>query len=458
MKRLVVWAAVEFVLLAICVVARTAFWSYGADTGTFAQLIASGPGMRDVLEAGTHFRFHWSPTLILLWPLAALARNGFLIQLVQAAAVAATAPLLAALFRPYLGETLSLRFGAVALLYPPLVALGFDEFHELGLFAPLAIGMLLAADRGNWRWYAVCTLLAIGLREDICIELALLGIALSIAGVRLHRRQLAVAGGATTLAAASALALYFGAVVPSLGGWNPSHFYEYSFANGPVAVIFAVFTHPFDVARVVFQRGKFTYVLEALAPLAFLPLLTRWWLIALPGFAMVLLANDAYVWRMGDHYAALWIPWLLVAAGCALVILRKRSETIARTWTGVAAALSVVVLIAFDPMHPLHYLRPSYHDLADVRRAFSCVPHDAVVATQDEWYAQESVAFPHATTATTPGAAYLVYALDYPNAAFRATVLPAVKAAVRRGEYRPVCRYGDVVVYRRRESRPGKGG
>ena len=39
-------------------------------------------------------------------------------------------------------------------------------------------------------------------------------------------------------------------------------------------------------------------------PLAFLPLRSWWVLMALPGAAIVLLANSGYVWRMGDHYAA----------------------------------------------------------------------------------------------------------------------------------------------------------
>lgn len=449
MKRLIVLAAVEFALLVIAVLLRSIFWSYGADTGTFAQLIAAAPAMRDTLEAGTHFRFHWSPTLVLLWPLVELTRNAVSIQLLQAAATVTTAPLLMALFRARLGDALSFRLGLLALAYPPLVALGFDEFHELGLFAPLLVGMLLAADRGRWGWYALLTALAVGLREDVCIELAILGAVFAASGMFARKRALTVAGCATAAGSLGALVLYYAVIVPRLGGWNPSHFYTYAFASGPLALVASIFTHPLDVARVVLMPGKFTYVLEALAPLAFLPFLSRWSLLAVPGFAIVLLANDSYVWRMGDHYAALWIPWLLVGAGYALVRLQQRDVRVARRWVATAVAISAIVLVAFDPMHPLHYLRPAYTDIADARKALACVPRDATVATHDEWYAANSVRMPNLTTSLTTNAAYLVYASDFPNAFFQNVLRPRLDRELRSGEYRMVCRYGNVTVYRR---------
>ncbi len=442
------WAAIEFAALAVLAVVRTKLWTYGSDTGTFAQIVADAfGGMRNGVEAGSHFRYHWSPTLALLWPLVALGRSALPLQLLQAAATAACGPLVAAIARPYASARLANALGYVTLLYPPLLALGFDEFHELGLFTPLALAMFLAADRSSWLWFAVCAALAIGLREDAALTLIFFGLALIGVARSRRSRALAWAGAGVALASAAALGAYFGLIVPRLGGWVPSHFYFYPFADGPVALLIAPLIHPLEFTRAIFTLGRLTYVLESLVPLAFLPLLSRWALLALPGAAIVLLANSGYVWRMGDHYAALWIPWLLVAAAMGAVEVARRSERRARNWTVTAGALCAVFLIAFDPLHPLHYLHPYYHDLADARRAIGCVPKDASLATYDEWFSAVAAQRPHATIDRTSGMQYLVYADDFPDTANQRRLRPALEAEVGAGRYRVVCRYGSVAAY-----------
>jgi uncharacterized membrane protein len=446
--RLFVWAAIEFAVLAVLAVVRTKLWTYGSDTGTFAQVVAGAfTGMRDGVESGSHFRYHWSPTLALLWPLVALGRSALPLQLLQAAATAGCAPLVAAVARPYASARIANALGYVTLLYPPLLALGFDEFHELGLFTPLVLAMFLAAERSRWLWFAICAALAIGLREDAALTLIFFGLVLIGVARSRGSRALAWAGGGLALASAAALAGYFGLIVPRLGGWVPSHFYSYPFADGPVALVIAPLTHPLEFARAIFTFGRLTYVLESLVPLAFLPLLSRWALLALPGAAIVLLANSGYVWRMGDHYAALWIPWLLVAAAMGAVAVERRSERRARNWTLAAGVLCALFLIAFDPLHPLHYLHPYYHDLADARRAIGCVPKDASLATYDEWFSAVAAQRPNATIDRTSGLQYLVYADDFPDTANQRRLRPALAAEVAAGRYRVVCRYGNVAAY-----------
>lgn len=443
------WAAFEFAVLAALAVVRAKLWTYGSDTGTFAQVVHDAfGGMRNGVESGSHFRYHWSPSLALLWPVVAATRSALGLQLVQAAATAACGPLVAALARPYAGQKLAAALGLVTLLYPPLLALGFDEFHELGLLTPLVLGLVLAADRRRWIWFAACGLIAIGLREDAALTLAVFGIALFAMGLHAHARAPAVAGGSLALAAAGSLALYYGVITPQLGGWMPSHFYVYPFADGPAALVAAPFTHPLQFFSAIFTFGRLTYVLEALVPLAFLPLRSWWSLPALPGGAIVLLANSGYVWRMGDHYAALWIPWLLVGTVFAVAGLAKRRGTrIAARWTTAAGIVCTLFLIAFDPLHPLHYLHPYYHDLAAARRAIACVPKDASMATYDEWFSAVAAQRPRATIDRAGGVQYLVYAADFSSDPNQARLWPRIQAEVARGEYRIACRNGEVVTY-----------
>jgi uncharacterized membrane protein len=460
--RLWLWATIEFAVLAVLAIVRTKLWTYGSDTGTFAQIVADAfGGMRNGVEGGSHFRYHWSPSLALLWPLVAATRSALGLQLVQAAATVVCAPLLAVLALPYAGARLAERLGLITLLYPPLLALGFDEFHELGLFSPLVLALFLCADRQWWLAFAIAALVAIGLREDAALTILVFGIVLLTIALRPRSQgrgllegftpaphALAVAGAGSALGAAVALAVYYGIITPHLGGWKPSHFYVYPFANGPLALVLSPLTHPIQFARAIFTLGRLTYILEALVPLAFLPLRSWWTLLALPGAAVVLLANSGYVWRMGDHYAALWIPWLLVATAMGVAALaRGANERAARRWTATAGVLCVVFLVAFDPLHPLHYLHPYYHDLSDARRAIGCVPKSASLATYDEWFSAVAAQRPRATIDRTNGTEYLVYADDFPSAMFRLRLRPALAAAVAQGQYRVICRYGEVAAY-----------
>ena len=461
-----------FVLLTALAAVRAADWSYGADTGTFVQIVLDAfGGMHNGVERTTHYRFHWSPTLMLLWPFLAATHSLWALQTILAAATVACAPLVAAIVRAGVGLGAPLeprtartehspapirisaiergvadRIGAVALIYPPLVAVGFGEFRDLGLLPALALGWWLAMQRRSWRWVGVCALLLAGLREDVCLELAIIGIIVAVVALRNGDRATMLAAlGSAGLAIVSD-AIYALVVLPRVGPWPPSHFYTYPFANGPAELLLAPLTHPLAFFAAILTVGRLTYVLEALVPLAFIPLRTRMFLLSIPGFAIVLLANSGLVWRMGMHYAALWIPWLLIAFAAGIATLRFQ-----RRWTTIAFVLSAVVLIAFSPLHPLHYLKPSYHALGDARTALACVPANARVATHDEWYTAVAANRPGAMVLGEPpftrSVDYVVVADDFPNTSFQSTARPYVNLLVARRAYVPACRAGHVTAY-----------
>ncbi len=443
-------------------------WSYGTDTGTFAQIALNAfHGFTDGPEHGTHFRFHWSPILAVLWPFVAVTRSPLSIQLVQVFLIALCAVPLAAIVAPYAGETWGARVGILALMYPPLLATAFEEFHELAFYPVLALALFWAADRARWLWFTIFAIAVVLVREDVCVDLIVIGAALAVIGIAKRRsaqtgllrgepiepQHLAIAGCGLALASAAALTFYAFAIVPRAGGWAPTHFYDYPFAYGPVQTALSVFTHPLALARSVLTFGRLTYLLEAFAPLAFLPFLTRWTWLAFPGFAGVLLASNSLAWRMGNHYALLWAPWLLLGAAWALVRLAaSRDDNVARRWWIAAICICVLVLIGFDPMHPAHYLsRAPYQQSANVIRAFECVPHDAPVATHDEWFSHFALIFPRSTNIEAGAnrfAGYVVFSRDWRNRYVDTYVLPPLRTARRNRHFSIVCRFGDVLVLR----------
>ncbi|MBD5636151.1 MAG: DUF2079 domain-containing protein, partial [Candidatus Eremiobacteraeota bacterium] len=174
-------------------------------------------------------------------------------------------------------------------------------------------------------------------------------------------------------------------------------------------------------------------------------LFSRWMLVVFPGLAIVVLSSDPSAWRMGNHYAALWAPWLLVAAAQTIVGKARASRVTAGRFAWAVVACCAIVLVAFDPMHPGHYLRAPYADRADARRAFGSIPPDASTFTHDEWFARMTGRRP-ALEHVWNEPEYAVLADDFPNAF---TFLPFIRLEVARGCYAVERRYAAVVVYGR---------
>ncbi len=475
-RRLALALATYLIVLGALAIWRWHIWTYGADTGLFTQAVSDAfGGFRDGPEEGTHLRFHWAPILATLWPFVAVTHAPLVLQFAQIVLIGGSAIPLFAFARRYLGARSAGAVAALLLLYPPLLAVAFTEFHEIAFYPAIFFALFWAADRGRWGTFAALALASTGVREDTCIVFALIGLGFGALGlarrptsVRRARAthageprgllageppepvRLAFAGFGLAALNAAALAIYYGIVTPRLGGWEPAAiFYTYPFAVGPAAVALGIVRNPANL-RYLATFGRFTYLLEAFAPLAFLPLLSRWALLALPGFAIVLLSSNAIAWRMGSHYAAIWIPGLFIALVAVLGRWTERGYARrVRFAMRSATAICVLVLIAFDPLHPAHYLRVLYPVDGDVRRALATIPPGAFVALHDEWFTHVAATRPHATVFFCPYVDFLVYADDYPGDFYRTQIVPEIATEIARGQTRLLHRFGKVRVYAR---------
>jgi len=467
-RRVVGWFVVYVVVLGAIDVYRWQIWSFGGDAGLFAQaaLDAFG-GFRDGPEQASHFAYHWSPVLALLYPVVALWRSALALQLVQLGLVGASVFPFYALLRRATSEALASRIALLALLYPPLIGVAFADFHELAFFPLTLFALVWAADAQRWLACAAFGFVAVLIREDVALVVAGFGAALAIAGALRRGRPGAgllwlapVAPAATMVAGAGLIALsaaafgaYFALVVPALGGWRPSHFYTYPFADGPLALAAALLVQPWTVLAAVATLGRLTFLLEALVPLLLLPLRSTWMLVALPGLLVILLSSESAVWRMGNHYVALVAPQLLLGTAAVLVALARERPAAAQRRLSIVFGLCALVLVAFNPLHLAHYLTPPYADLADVRRAFALVPRDAVVSTHDEWFTHYALSYPNVASSGVFPTSYAVFADDYTYPWFRQSVLPRLRAAVAQGRFRVLAQYGNVKVYVRTTAR-----
>ncbi len=135
---------------------------------------------------------------------------------------------------------------------------------------------------------------------------------------------------------------FFEVVRPLAGArdvWGPTHFYTWSRIVDPRG------SAPW------WSIGRPAYFLEALVPLGFVPLSSPAFVLALPGFAEVLASHESITYTMGQHYAAIWIPYVLFAYALAVARMHARSPRWARGVVRGSLALCVLVLVFASPTH-----------------------------------------------------------------------------------------------------------
>ncbi len=429
------YAIVFFVLGA----ARYATFHSGADLGLFVQTIASAfHGFHNTVEGTSHFAYHFSPILYVLAPPLWLTHSPLVLVAAQAIVTALVAPPLYAIARRRTSDWNAAALACVALLYPPLQGVTFTDFHEVA-FVPAAIAALLwAIDARRLGWAALFAAIALASKEDQLTALAFVGVAGSVYFARRKERNATVFSIALLAASLVVFATYFTAIralAGAPGGWVPQHFYEWS---GYARAL------PWQTQIV----GRITYLLEAFVPLALLPLRSRTLLLALPGFTEVLASREPLTYTMGQHYAAAWVPYVLVAFVIAGARLFESSQRGGRRWTWTAAALCVVVSIAFSPLHVGHFVRlPNARD-AETSVMLQSLPPNAAVGTYDELYSHLGFD-PNARIGVRSMPEYVVYDQRYASAAWDGIHLPAVRHARQQGMYSVVSDHDGIVVLRR---------
>jgi len=463
MKRVAWWFLGYVVVFCSIDVYRWKIWSFGTDTGAFARAILNTfSGSYDSAEQASHYAFHWSPIIGVLYPLVALTHSPLSIQFAQVLLVGASVFPFYAIVRRYSGEPLASRIALLALFYPALMSIAFEEFHEMAFFPLVLFSLVWAIDAGRWAIFFLCSIAAVLIREDVLIAVAVLGAALVVAGAVQRSNEgllflaprapaaTMLAGGWLVLLSLGVFAAYFKLVIPAVGGWRPTHFYSYPFADGPVALLAALVTQPLAVVREIANYKRLSYLLEVFVPLLFLPLRSVWFLVALPGLLIVLLSSEGIVWRMGEHYAGLFAPQLLLGTAATLVAMSRRRSHVAQRALSFVFGLFALFLIAFNPMHIAHYLTPPYRDLADARRAFAVVPRAAAVTTHDEWYSHYALVYPNAANSADLPTQYAVFADDYTPSGTLSVAERWTQRQTALGRFRVIAQFGRVKVYERR--------
>ena len=352
---------------------RYATYHAGSDLGLFTQSIATAfSTFANTPEGGNHFTFHFSPILIACAPFLLATHSPLALVALQAIAGGLVAPPLFFIARKRIGDGRALAVAIVALLYPPLAGVTFADFHENG-FAPAAtLWLLWAIDAGRLRWAAAFALIALAIKEDQAVLLAAAGVFGALAYWRdgdLRRARFCAAG---TVASIATFVVFFTIVRHAAGAtapWAPTHFYAWG---------------PTDARGQApwYSIGRPAYALEALVPLAFLPLATPAFALALPGFIEVLASHESITYTMGQHYAGVWIGYVLFAFALGIARAHARSPDLGSRLLRMSLVISVLVLAFASPTHWGHNLRlRNAHDAARDRALARLDPASEVGAS-----------------------------------------------------------------------------
>lgn len=414
------------------------------DLGIFYQSIAGAfSGFGNTIEGASHFTVHFSPVFYLLTPAVWIFHSALPLVAVQAAVNACVAPALFLIARKRVPEQTAFWIAALAFVYPPLCGVTFADFHENGLVPATIAWLLYAVDARKFVLASILALVALGTKEDQALFLA----TLSAFAFAYFSRRVELAGKRWALGLLAVCVItfagYFLIVRPlagATGGWHPTVFYTQTQADVDTSVL-----------RAITDRAG--YLLLAFVPLAFLPFRSRVLWLAVPPFAEVLLSRAPVTYTMGQHYAAVWIPYVLVAYALGACSLYRDSPRIAPRPVAAAFVLCVLNFIVANPLHPKYFLRVPQAKDAQLDAFIATLPAGIDVGTQEEAFTHMGF-YPHATLGMEGYPQYALFDWNYPDSNWVIRDGPKIERDVSRGRYRIARRENGIVLYERVGAKP----
>lgn len=414
------------------------------DLGIFYQSIASAfSGFSNTIEGASHFTVHFSPVLYLLAPLVWLFHSPLPLVAVQAAVNATVAPALFLIARKRVPDAAALWIACVAFAYPPLCGVTFTDFHENGLVPAAVTWLLYAADARKFRLMLLFALLALATKEDQALFIGAGAAAASLIAFRNADETAARWYAAVVAICAAVFFAYFAVVRPlagASGGWHPAVFYTQTKADALTTPLRAI-------------TDRLGYLLLAFGPLLFVPLRSRVIALAAFPFAEVLLSRAPVTYTMGQHYAAVWIPYVLFAYVLGVCSLYAQNTRLALRLTASSAALCALVFLVANPLHPKYFLRVPTAGDAQLDAFIASLPPDIEVGTQEEAYTHMGF-YRGATLGMEQYPRYALFDWNYPDSNWVVRDGPRIKADVARKVYRVTRSENGIVLYERSGPKP----
>lgn len=345
----------------------------------------------------SHLGQHFTPALILWLPFYALFPTSTTLLVLSVALVTAGGVVLYLLARERLDVRLStlitIGFYSTKAVIGPTLA-NFQDLNQLPLFT---FGLLLALEKRSWRWFCVCAMLVLAVREDTGIVLFSIGLYL------IFSKRYPWIGLTTCLLSFAYVFVVTSYVMPLFSQDVSQRFLIEQFGHfvetgetSTLAVLWAIISNPWRLFLEIINPVSRTiqYVFNHSFPLVFVPLLSpsTWALVAAP-LLVLFVRNDHWAMSMNMRFATTVVPGLFYGAilwwsshpGAFKPWLRRfwifclgASIFFALT-SNPHRALSFVIPDAFDP---LVYASPAsqWQRAAIINSFLQQIPSDASVS------------------------------------------------------------------------------
>lgn len=262
----------------------------------------------------TRLAVHFEPIILPLSLLYAFHADPRILLVFQTLVLASGALPVFLLTRYFLPEwpLLGALMAVAYLLAPALLGVNIFDFHPVALATPLLLYAILALTYRRYGWFILACVLAAATKEDVPLNIALLGI-LVVWKYKLPRLgTLLIIGGFLW----SALA--FLVIIPHFypGAQHNNFWYRYEqLGSSPGTAIVNIILHPWLLFTTFITLDRLYYLAGLVRSSGFLPLLAPEWLIAaLPTLAVNLLSTDVNTYSGVYQYNAAIIPFVMIAA------------------------------------------------------------------------------------------------------------------------------------------------
>ncbi len=351
----------------------------------------------------SHLGYHATWFAFVLVPFYAIYQSAETLLLIQAVLMGAAAIPLYLLAERRLGAWLGMVIAYLYLLYPGLHGANLYDFHYLPLGNFFVWFVLVFVERRRPFWVALFVVLALSVREDVALSLAMAGGFLVLIGRRPKAGLLLFVIGA----------FYFllmkGVVMHRAMGGSDAFVHQYKLLipegnRGFAGVVKTILSNPIYTLGTLLEREKLIYLLKIMAPLALLPLRRPIGLWASSmGFVFTLLSTQyPPLLMISFQYTAYWSMLLFPAIIVILVTLRQRRLPVLgplpvgmTAWTGALIAATLLTSFQYGALlqrntvwggfGPYHFgtTEADLERRASLRRLLDKIPKDAKVVASE---------------------------------------------------------------------------
>ena len=311
---------------------------FGGLHGDFLKSTVAFPS-----DPGKYLAAHAKFGHYLFLPIYALVPRPETLLVIQSVLIGGSAIPLYAFARRHISDWMAAVVTLAFLLYYPMHGASFSEFQNVPIAAFFVLCIVWAVDAKRYVWFGVFVAIALLMREDIPVGLAVIGTFLLLTGYR-PLPGLILAAVATVYFVV--LRFY---VMDEAGDWWFPNMYKELFADGEKgfkSVIKTMLTNPLFTLNKFLVEKKVYYLLHLLVPIAFLPA-RRWYLWAafIPGTLLTLIVTnyDPPI-TFSFHYTMHWAPYLFLAAVLALKAIRAQQGAVRMRAAAAAMIVSTLVL------------------------------------------------------------------------------------------------------------------